>query len=185
VADAAAAVGNATPWSFNFFPSTVCFFLMGHFARVVADRLEMPAAFGFAFLAAAIFLMLRYHATFSQVYYHLALVSFAASLPGIFAATRHSRVLNALGELSYPVYLVHQVLIFLLFNAAGHFHVYGQTLLALGEGLDPITRGQLITVAFAAHLILACTIVHIFVEQPLRRALIAAMATARSRYRQA
>jgi peptidoglycan/LPS O-acetylase OafA/YrhL len=36
-----------------------------------------------------------------------AMITFAASLPGIFAATRKIAALNWLGNLSYPIYLVH------------------------------------------------------------------------------
>jgi len=39
----------------------------------------------------------------------IAILCFAVALPSVFAATRKNRLLNALGDLSYPIYLIHIV----------------------------------------------------------------------------
>jgi peptidoglycan/LPS O-acetylase OafA/YrhL len=41
----------------------------------------------------------------------MAVLCFAAALPGVLRGTGNVRVLNGLGELSYPVYLIHLIVI--------------------------------------------------------------------------
>ena len=102
--------GFSVQWSYAFFPSTVIFFLLGHFARVLADRYEFlrssSVAMGlFVLLISA--LTLGSYADWDSWRFWLAALSFAALLPVLFLHTKDNKILNALGDLSYPVYLLH------------------------------------------------------------------------------
>ena len=68
--------------------------------------------------------------------------------------------MNALGDLSYPIYLVHTLVLIL----------FGQWLLsgALSlEWLDMLDRGYASLVAFSAATVLAAVLVHRLVEIPM------------------
>jgi len=106
--------GFDTRWTYLFLPSTFLFFLIGHLAQTFSLRfptLKSPAL-GLTFLGLMLpFLLSRDYATWDSFRFWSATFFFAAALPGIFAASKDSRWLNALGDLSYPVYLVHFLLI--------------------------------------------------------------------------
>jgi peptidoglycan/LPS O-acetylase OafA/YrhL len=39
-------IGFSNSWSYMFFPGTICFFLLGHFARLAYERLSIPPVLG-------------------------------------------------------------------------------------------------------------------------------------------
>jgi len=51
--------------------------------------------------------------SFDSPRFWLSVLLFVAALPGLFAATKSNRILNYIGNLSYPVYLVH-ILVFIV-----------------------------------------------------------------------
>ena len=77
--------------------------------------------------------------------------SFAFGLPAIFSATKDNRLLNSLGNLSYPVYIVHIFVIVLLENAG-----FSEYVLALAgpSGVVGLEMGITLGAAVAAHWLL-------------------------------
>lgn len=92
-----------------FQPSTFLFFLIGHFAQEQSCRWLWlrSGKVGLLLLACSLLCVLNGRATWDGFRFWIAVVCFAAALPGIFALTKDSRRWNALGDLSYPVYLIH------------------------------------------------------------------------------
>jgi peptidoglycan/LPS O-acetylase OafA/YrhL len=105
------------PWTYNFLPSTLCFFLFGVVAcRAGREwrRLATPAI-GFTLLGLSLAAMLALPDNLLDgPRLWLSILPFAAALPGLFASTKDSRALNFLGDLSYPVYLSHLLVIALV-----------------------------------------------------------------------
>lgn len=112
------------PWTYRFFPFELAHFLLGalacraYFALRARDLLPQPVCL--AALAAALALPIAAPHLGDDVwkgwYGAPGLVPLLACLlPFVFAATRSSRLDRAIGELSYPVYLVH----FLCIDAVG------------------------------------------------------------------
>ena len=99
------------PWNYRFFPSELVFFVMGALAyrayrwlslRTVSTnllRLVFGLIVGFTVLYQFVPGVLG-----RQIAYYVCL---AGALPFVFSYTKDSRWLNKLGELSYPVYITH------------------------------------------------------------------------------
>ena len=109
-----AALGNDlhSIWTYLFFGSTAGFFMLGHLVCLVARRWPRLASptIGLTLLGGAL-LLLEFgpHDGFDGARFWFATLFFTASLPGLFAATKDIRAFNWLGDLSYPVYLVHNL----------------------------------------------------------------------------
>ena len=107
-------LGFDVVWTYQFFPATVLFFLLGAVALDAAENLpwlERPMV-GAALLAAVpVLLIYPDYAYWDTWRFWLAYLCFAVALPSVFLASKDSRSLNALGELSYPVYLTHTLVI--------------------------------------------------------------------------
>ena len=106
-------------WTHYFLPSTFMFFLIGHFARVAGDDLFAPLRhqrFGLILLVAAVTaLVAGPPVAWDSPRFWCAALCFAAALPGVFTATRDSRLSNVIGDLSYPLYLTQHMTIRLVF----------------------------------------------------------------------
>lgn len=99
-------------WVYYFFPSVLFFFLLGHLSRRFFQRFPIDPRIGALFLIpACTFSMLGVNKPFDSIWLYLSSFSFAAALPSVFALTKDSRWQNALGHLSYPVYLSHSALL--------------------------------------------------------------------------
>ena len=97
-------------WTYTFFPSTACFFLLGYFAAkasfarpYVLNRFIYRTG-GPLLIAIMVF---GSRDGFDSLRFWLCVLLFVAILPSLFEATKNSTVLNALGDLSYPLYLIH------------------------------------------------------------------------------
>lgn len=110
-------------WLYHFFPSTLCFFLLGHFARLGYDRLQkrIPWELGVIVLGVSVYGAVRSISTggFDSPYFYLAVGSFVISLPVIFDHTKDIVWMNHFGEASYPMYLVHLALLVTITGAIG------------------------------------------------------------------
>lgn len=144
-------------WTYYFAPTTFCFFLFGHFACRIGDAvawLRRPAL-GYALLAACAVTMIPVPGgALDTPRNWVATAFFVTSLPAVFGATKDARLLNRLGDLSYPVYLSHALAFVLLGPAiagvtsglAGRLASYLSILIALtvavaiGAALLPIER---------------------------------------------
>ena len=97
-------------WSFTFFPSTLVFFMLGFFARAASERLRVlgnPFA-GVTLVAASFLIMALPDTNWDTGGFWVAILCFSMGLPGVFACTKNLGFLNALGNLSYPLYLTHE-----------------------------------------------------------------------------
>ena len=104
------AVGTQTSWTYLFPPATFGFFLLGHEARLLAQRypLLVDRHIGAAIFGATIFCFAAPRgAPWDTPRFAIGMLCFAAALPWVFRFTSKKRLLNWLGNLSFPVYLVH------------------------------------------------------------------------------
>jgi peptidoglycan/LPS O-acetylase OafA/YrhL len=88
----------------------------------------------------------------------LAVLLFTISLPGLFEATKNVRWMNACGDLSYPIYLIHTLTLIL----------FGGWLFDLLP-VSTIPKGYLSIAAFLAVTIISAIVVHRLLERPLAR----------------
>lgn len=113
---------NADPWSYRFFPSELMFFLLGAVAcRMYALRGGARAPRWYlapllACFAAAAVTIGRIGTGFHPGNLIAPLVTAAAflALPYLFAQTKSNRIDRALGELSYPIYVSHVLVIWIV-----------------------------------------------------------------------
>lgn len=100
------------PWTYRFFPVEVGTFVLGILIyRSMAQR-ESSKPVQLAALAGLLTLTLTLAAIPGGWITRLAYYAFCIwALPLVFALTRHHRIDRYLGELSYPVYLVHLLII--------------------------------------------------------------------------
>jgi len=116
-------------WGYWFFPATLCMFMLGALSYHVHRRLRVLFAeiysrtIGWSLLVAFFAWFLQQDAVhhyvlasdatggIDQLRFWVAYCLLAASLPFIFAATKNSSWDRAIGELSYPLYLVHGLVV--------------------------------------------------------------------------
>lgn len=106
--------GFDNTWTYGFFPATVLFFILGAIANDLADTLPLmkrPLVGVVLIAAVPLLLMIPDYVQWDKLRFWLSFICFAASLPSISAVTKNSRPMNALGELSYPLYLTHTLVI--------------------------------------------------------------------------
>jgi len=105
------ALGTETPWVYFFPPATFGFFLLGHEARLLAQRfpLLVNRRGGLLIFAALLGCFMPFRSTvgWDTPRFAVGMLCFAMALPWLFRLTSKNRSLNWLGNLSFPVYLVH------------------------------------------------------------------------------
>ena len=158
---------NFDPWTCRFFPFELMFFVLGILSyrafvflsglkdlagvtRLVGFALLVPAcglAIGYDFLRFVNFVVVPEGYISLRHWVYLGLVTVA--LPFIFSLTRHSKIDQKIGELSYPIYICHVLVLALttkVFNVSGEY--VGVAVLLGSVGLSavllyitaPITR---------------------------------------------
>jgi peptidoglycan/LPS O-acetylase OafA/YrhL len=159
--------GFAEAWTYWFFPSTILFFMLGHLASITAERakiLKRPAVGVFLVAICVVSLMFPTYALWDSGRFWISIICFAFGLPGIFESSKDSKWLNRLGELSFPVYLVHLLAIHMLEKAGlfeGTFSVFGSS----------PTSVYLIMIAVIAMSIALAVITHRYIELTTARQL--------------
>jgi peptidoglycan/LPS O-acetylase OafA/YrhL len=151
------------PWSYRFFPSELMFFMLGAIAcHAWSERAAAPAGQAgahpwklhgvLALLVVAAVAVGRAERTFGPGHLIAPLATAAAflALPFLFAATRTSRVDRLLGELSYPVYICHVLIIWIVGSGA----------FAVGRGAFFLVLAMVLACAFALYR---------FVDEPIDR----------------
>lgn len=143
------------PWTYQFFPTALCFFLLGHFACRLSDRIAHPII-GTVFVAASFATMYcgSYYG-FDNARFWAAILLFAVGLPGFFRATKNLKWSNRIGDLSYPFYLIHTLPIV-------WFGTTLQSFLA-----PPATTPIAGTVAFLSLVLVGAAVCHYAIELPV------------------
>lgn len=91
---------------------------------------------------------------FDSFRFWLAVLLFTLALPGLFEATKGVRWMNWLGDLSYPIYLVHSLVLLAV----------AQWWLSVGS--NDLVVGYVSIAAFVAASTLAALAVHLVLEIP-------------------
>jgi len=126
-------LGLSMQWGYLFFPGALCMFLMGALGYHAYARMRLRNAVTWAKIVAAGWLVWLAYSVASTgmmlppgpqgsadgVTFWIAYVAFALSAPLIFAWSRHSRIDRAIGDLSYPLYLVHGLVQGILYFVVG------------------------------------------------------------------
>lgn len=116
------------PWSsYFFFPSNLCFFLIGMIAQRVCRsggyrrfHARLPPNFVIAIGVVTVsLLMLRQFIPLYRNQGWIAYVLFAACLPVLFTVTKSSKIDRWIGGLSYPIYILHAPVLLILGAYAG------------------------------------------------------------------
>lgn len=115
--------GESSKWEYQFFPPQCVFFLLGFLAYRHREWIsgKMPPArllAGLLVLLGMFFAWPQLPAAGTDLVWW-GLVFFA--LPGLFQATRSSRLDSLLGSLSYPLYLIHVPIRWLLLGPGGSY----------------------------------------------------------------
>ncbi len=107
-----------SPWSYRFFPTELLLFLLGYFSYKIyvniktrhlrATNIYMLLAALMMFIALYFYLP-DYKFSFSpfSVKETILFISVIGSIPFLFAFFKNNKIDYAIGELSYPVYLIH------------------------------------------------------------------------------
>jgi peptidoglycan/LPS O-acetylase OafA/YrhL len=163
-------------WTYFFFPSTLCFFLLGHFGRIISDHLKLSPLFGYSALAGFIAISLTLAdpdrvITFNSFGMYAALLLFALAIPTVFATTKDNKVFNFLGDLTYPLYLVGDLCLMSLFAVwSGVIGLTTPRLLALAATIqDPYGHALALTGILTLYALSIAIIVHYAVERPMIR----------------
>lgn len=125
-------------WDFRFFPAELGFFLLGAAShQLVAPRLRrLVAAPRWRHLALAVLCVGIGGAPWMSSDWRLAVLAglFVFTMPLLFALQRASRMDQMLGDLSYPVYVVHMLVLQVVDVGMHHFslsHPLGHALLGV------------------------------------------------------
>jgi len=160
-------------WSYFFLPSTFMFFMLGHLARRVPYFRTAGPRPAFAILIAAVWFVSRNHwgpaDDWFRINDYVAAVLFSLALPGIFEATKNNRVSNWLGDLTYPLYLTHDMTMSALFGLWGLVGAPGMAFAKFAKSFSsPDATGVVLFVLLAVVCSLVALIAHVLVELPLR-----------------
>ena len=110
---------NNSNWRFRFFPSTLVFFLTGYLAYILynkysqhfniktINRIKIPITLG---VLTILTITLKLDISFASHIFFLLLINLVA-IPFLFLLFKSSRVDKNIGELSYPLYLIHPLFI--------------------------------------------------------------------------
>jgi peptidoglycan/LPS O-acetylase OafA/YrhL len=102
-------------WTYHFIGTTFGFFMLGHlvcrFGRPLAEPLM-----GWAFLGCSFWMMFwsLSYGSYDTLRFWGSVLFFTVALPGLFEATKNIGWMNLLGDLSYPLYLVHTTVLILV-----------------------------------------------------------------------
>jgi peptidoglycan/LPS O-acetylase OafA/YrhL len=173
--------GTYVIWSYFFLPSTFVFFMLGHLARRVPYIWTAGPWPSFVILVVAVWFVSRDDWAPAGDWFlindYAAAVLFALALPGVFEATKNNRVSNWLGDLTYPLYLTHDMMMSALFGLWGLVGVPGMIFVNFAKSFSsPYTTGLVLFVLLAIASSLVALIVHGLVELPLRFVAVRALA---------
>jgi peptidoglycan/LPS O-acetylase OafA/YrhL len=105
--------------AYFFFPAQLCFFIAGmllHRAYVTKSFGKLDRRIGYAALTLVMTLLVFYDWLPKPTAAYVIFAALIPAIPILFDLTRKSRFDIALGNLSYPVYIVHPLIISLVFS---------------------------------------------------------------------
>lgn len=150
-------------WTYTFFPSTACFFLLGYFAAKASFALPFVLNRSISWIGGPLLIAIMVFGSrdgFDSLRFWFCVLMFVAILPSLFEATKNSAVLNALGDLSYPLYLTHVAVMVMV-----------QPLIASVAWSQGPFGPRFSLFAFVIFAIVAAALVHYAVEHPMAKAL--------------
>ncbi len=104
------------PWNYRFFPTELRFFLLGILSYHIYKRKYLIKTWLSKYVFAALcILTLAYQLlpyAYSKEYFYFTI--FFISIPYVFQFTKNSKIDRYIGELSYPVYISHILVILIL-----------------------------------------------------------------------
>jgi peptidoglycan/LPS O-acetylase OafA/YrhL len=160
-----ATLGYDEVWTYYFAPSTFVFFMIGALACQAARYISILTSrtLGLPLLACCTIVMASGpFGAFDSPRLWVPALCFGVALPGLFAATKDMRVLNLLGDLSYPVYLVHSIVL----------QGIWKNLISLATSSFPENKawaGDASIVMFVGAVIVASIVVHWLIERPMAK----------------
>lgn len=118
------------PFIYRFFPLQLVFFLIGIITYQFYNKLkaiEMPKAVSYGCMVyILIFTAIFGRIVDSEVKDFIYLLSIACVVPVLFKLSRSSKSDRWIGELSYPMYISHILIILIVRGALQHFHIDGK-----------------------------------------------------------
>lgn len=112
------------PWTYRFFPTELAYFLMGSLAYkfyLAQKQWKIPQLYlvglylfmvAFTIFYMEIFKLLADRALYQSILHLLYTVCFVVFLPFIFRLTARHNLDRQIGELSYPIYMVHALVLY-------------------------------------------------------------------------
>ena len=155
-------------WTYHFAVTSFGFFMLGHLICRAARRWNALAqpGIGYAMLLCSLASMMfgGSYAGYDTARFWLSVLFFTLALPGLFEGTKDIGWMNVAGDLSYPIYLVHTLVLY----------VFGGWLLAIGMPtwlLPPLGAAYVSIVVYLVAVIGAAFAVHKLVEVPVSKAM--------------
>jgi peptidoglycan/LPS O-acetylase OafA/YrhL len=163
-------IGLYVTWGYFFFPAMLMFFMLGHYANMIARAFPLGTLISIAALAFSVFFSWLNPVFIGSVWSYLSCICFAASLPRLFAVTKDSRIFNFLGDLTYPLYLTHTLTVATLFWPVESARPIGDLLLAGAAYFgSPAIGGAFVMVAIFCITLAVAAAAHFAIERPARR----------------
>lgn len=108
---------NKDPWTYRFFPTELVFFMLGiiayHFYKKIQNLRINPVIMNSIWISiiAITFLYSFVQIDYKEIYY---CTLFFTALPFIFILTKRNKLDTYIGELSYPIYISHWLVVVIL-----------------------------------------------------------------------
>jgi peptidoglycan/LPS O-acetylase OafA/YrhL len=105
------------PWTYRFFPTELTFFLLGtisyHFYKMLETHNIKKKYLKIVYIAILLFTLTYSFIPFTNKI-HIFLITFFLSIPFIFILSKEWKIDRKIGELSYPMYISHFLIIMLV-----------------------------------------------------------------------
>ena len=154
-------------WTYRFLPSTLCFFLFGYLMCLASRHwslLKKPLLGGVLLACSFAIMAFGSYRGFDTVRFWSSVLCFCVALPGVFEATKSVRWLNFAGDLSYPIYLVHYLVLLVAGTALADI------ILPLFPPSSP-SAGYWPSIAFVVLSTVAAVVAHRVLEIPVAHAM--------------
>ena len=123
---------NHDPWTYRFFPSELAFFLFGSisfFLYKKIESIEIPYYIGVVQLVLMVIVTFGYYYVPEKlvpetIRHYIYYVLIVLSIPFLFRSFKNNKTDSMIGDLSYPIYISHFLVINLLNKTNFHFLRY-------------------------------------------------------------